>query len=145
MNAEAPPFTVPLSAFTHVRSVFGRADAARMPMLLNAAVVGLAEPVDDADDTEGTPPRCVGLALVRSVDTAASPPVLYLLAPAAAPEATTLLLGRIQLPAALLSATPNGSPYLSPWTLGAEGTGGGTQRSRNNLLRQGAAGRREDV
>lgn len=116
--------------------------------VLNGALVGLA-----------SSPRgqCCGAALVRSVDVAKG--LLYIIPPpggsfasptgAWAPgggcggangarEGATprvLLVGRLELPPALLRPDGLCSPYLAAHAIAGEGTGGGAMRSRNNLQR----------
>lgn len=101
---------------------------------LNGAIVGLG--VQQPDDMV---PHCLGLALIRSVDPAAG--TLYVLTPVPvglAATADSLLLGKLELPLGLLLASPHSSPYLAMNALsGAEATGAGAMRSRNNLLRRG--------
>jgi len=129
----APPMRAPLAALCLLRAG-GEQPAADALRALNGAVVGLA----------GEAGTCLGLALVRSVDTAA----LYLLSPLALPAAAAargLLLGRLALPAKLLRG-PGAlhSPYLTPLALAQEGSGGGAMRSRGNLQRA-SSGRQTDA
>ena len=144
----APASTVVAEALTRAAPYCVRASSFRLVALLthfeggeafhalNGAVVGLG-----VHDTHSTVPRCLGLALVRSVDPAAG--VLFLLTPvpvALAAMADALLLGKLELPLALLLSPPHSCPYVALGALsGAEATGASAMRSRNNLLRRGAA------
>jgi polynucleotide 5'-hydroxyl-kinase GRC3/NOL9 len=141
--AAARPFAVPFAALrcAALHAAVAPRDALR---LLNGALVALVAPADASDASldaaaDAAAPRCLGLALVRSVDAAAG--VLYLLtavAPAEAARAVALAVGRLELPAALLAAPAHASPYLTPWALPPDGSGGAAMRSRNNLLRSNA-------
>ncbi len=145
--AAARPFAVPFAALrcAALHAAVAPRDALR---LLNGALVALVAPAEAADASanasldaaaDAAAPRCLGLALVRSVDAAAG--VLYLLTAVPAAEAAracALAVGRLELPAALLAAPSHASPYLTPWALPPDGSGGAAMRSRNNLLRSNA-------
>jgi polynucleotide 5'-hydroxyl-kinase GRC3/NOL9 len=131
----AAPYCVKAAAFRLV-ALLTHLEAGEAYHALNGAVVGLG-----VHDAHGAAPRCVGLALVRSVDPGAG--MLYLLTPvpvALASTADTLLLGKLELPLALLLSPPHSCPYVALGALsGAEATGASSMRSRNNLLRRGTA------
>jgi hypothetical protein len=141
----ARPFAVPCASLrvTALHASVAPHDALR---LLNGALVALLPRDDEAEaQRHGAPhipaaaPRCLGVALVRSVDAAAG--VLYLLTPvpaARAAAAVALAVGKLELPPALLSAPLQSAPYVTPWALPPDGSGGAAMRSRNNLLRGGA-------
>jgi hypothetical protein len=134
--AAARPYSLPVASIS-CRLLHGAVPASDAFRVLNGALVALV-----AEDAAGhAAPRCLGLALVRSVDAAAG--VLHLLTslpPGTAATTTTLVVGRLELPAALLTAPLHSSPYLTAWALAPEGSGGGAMRSRNNLQRGQPAG-----
>ena len=124
----AKPYSVPISS-VRCRLLHGTVPANDALRVLNGALVGLV-----AETATGSP--CLGLGLVRSVDASAG--VLHLLTslPASSASAvTTLVVGRLELPAALLTGPLHASPYLTTWALAQEGSGGAAMRSRNNLQR----------
>ena len=126
--AAAKPYSVPISSVC-CRLLHGAVPASDALRVLNGALVALV-----AEVAAGS--RCLGLGLVRSVDTSAG--VLHLLTPlppGSASSVTTLVVGRLELPAALLTAPLHASPYLTAWALAQEGSGGAAMRSRNNLQR----------
>jgi hypothetical protein len=147
----ARPFSVPVGSLRvlALHASVAPHDALR---LLNGALVALL-PRDVDTDAEASAmqqrpsaplisaaaPRCLGVALVRSVDATAG--VLYLLTPVSAAHAAAtvaLAVGKLELPPALLSAPLQSAPYVTPWALPPDGSGGAAMRSRNNLLRGGA-------
>ena len=126
--AAAKPYSVPISS-VRCRLLHGAVPADDALRVLNGALVALV-----AEVAAGS--RCLGLGLVRSVDASAG--VLHLLTPlppGLASTVTTLVVGRLELPAALLTAPLHASPYLTAWALAQEGSGGAAMRSRNNLQR----------
>jgi polynucleotide 5'-hydroxyl-kinase GRC3/NOL9 len=128
----AKPYALPVAS-VRCRLLHGAVPASDAFRVLNGAIVAHV-----ADDSAGS--RCLGLGLVRSVDAAAG--VLHLLTPlppAVAASTTALVVGRLELPAALLAAPLHASPYLTSWALAPEGSGGAAMRSRNNLQRGGQA------
>lgn len=109
--------------------------------VVNAAPVGLCAAAD-AD----TPPVCLALGIVRSVDPLTG--TLYVLTdapPEVLASVSCVVGGRLELPTSLLSSYEGGSsgyppvhcPYIAAHCLTAEGTGSRAIRSRNNLLRMG--------
>jgi hypothetical protein len=140
--AAARPLAVPAAALPCV-ALHAAAAPGEAFRLLNGAVVALLAPESSplSSGDAGAAPRCLGLALVRSVDAAAG--MLYLLTPvppAVAASTRALAVGRLELPAALLGTPQHLSPYLTPWALPSDGSGGAAMRSRNNLERGRAAG-----
>ena len=129
--AAAKPYSLPVAA-VRCRLLHGAVPANDVFRALNGALVAHV-----AEDAAGqAAPRCLGLGLVRSVDAAAG--VLHVLTPlppGTAAITTTLVVGRLELPAALLTAPLHASPYLTAWALAPEGSGGAAMRSRNNLQR----------
>ena len=129
--AAAKPYSLPIASVRCclLHGSVASSDAFR---LLNGALVALV-----AEDAAGhAASRCLGLGLVRSVDAAAG--VLHLLTPLTPEQAgatSALVVGRLELPAALLAAPLHASPYLTAWALAPEGSGGAAMRSRNNLQR----------
>ena len=125
----APPLCAPLHLLA-LQPLPGTRLAPRdAPRALNGALVALA-----SDCEAGESAAVMGLALVRSVDAQG----LYLLTPlplTSACAASRLLLGRLQLPPALLQTAALCSPFLTPLALAQDGSGGGAMRSRNNILR----------
>lgn len=86
----------------------------------------------------GEPRACVGLGIVRAVDPAAGR--LFLLTPCPAEDlrgVDTLVLGRLDLPGALLQSARFRSAYVVDSCLPTLGTGAGLGRSRANLHRAG--------
>ena len=86
--------------------------------------------------------RCVGIGLIMSIDMERRTfYIATLVPPSQLKEVNTLVKGQIDLPSAVLmeSAIP-GSPYLAADNLIATGSGSGTLRVRNNLVR-GSNGR----
>lgn len=142
--AAYPPYKVPLS---HFNVVFHEASIAAPQVLqaLNGAVVALTMAVskDKADGsngnntaTEAAASMCLGIGLVRSVDP--DKQMLYVLTPTPLnllEKATTLEVGKLDLPLALLQTSTFMSPYISIWSITADGTGAGAMKARNTLLR----------
>ena len=127
----AKPYSVPISS-VRCRLLHGAAPANDTLRVLNGALVALV-----AEVAAGS--RCLGLGLIRSVDAPAG--ILHVLAPlppGSAGTITTLVVGRLELPTALLTAPQHASPYLATWALAQEGSGGAAMRSRNNLQRGSA-------
>ena len=124
----AKPYSLPISS-VRCRLLHGDVPANDALRVLNGSLVALV-----AEVAAGS--RCLGLGLVRSVDATAG--MLHLLTPlppGSASAVTTLVAGRLELPAALLTAPLHASPYLTAWALAQEGSGGAAMRSRNNLQR----------
>jgi polynucleotide 5'-hydroxyl-kinase GRC3/NOL9 len=63
--------------------------------------------------------------------------VLTDVAEAALEGVDSLVVGRLELPPALLQTARHLSPYLSLFSLATSGTGAGASKSRNNLARAG--------
>jgi len=137
----AVPYSVRVSAL-RVLAVLSSIATQEVWHALNASIVGLGVSAPDS-----FVPQCLGLALVRSADPAAG--TLYLLTPVPVEVAATadmLLLGKLELPTALLMAAPYSSPYVTLGALsGADAAGGGAMRSRNNLQRGKRGGRPQQV
>ena len=114
-----------------------------MLAVVNAAPVGLCAAATEPN----TPPACLALGIVRSVDLVNN--ALYVLTDAPFDVLSNVAFvagGRLELPTSLLSsyegvgASQTGvhCPYIAAHCLTADGTGGRAIRSRNNLLRLGA-------
>lgn len=105
-------------------------------IVLNGSVVGLAEVAPDGEKL------CLSLGLIRSVDAARG--LLYIISPLAEcglevmERVTCLLVGKTNLPSALLQSNEASSPYLALFSLSmSDGSGaGGSARSRSNLSRK---------
>lgn len=148
---QAPPFAVPMSAFTSIAvrpsddptgGAGGQMSARHVAMCLNASFVGLLRPggTHAGADHHRAPSlashECVGLALVRSVDVESS--ILFLSTPVPVEQlvgVTALARSTLDVPLALLQPTvlTPPSPFLSMDALA--GAGGQRMRSRNNLVR----------
>jgi hypothetical protein len=86
--------------------------------------------------------RCVGIGLITSIDMDRRTfYIATLVPPSQLAEVNTLVKGQIELPSAVLmeGAIP-GSPYLTADSVSSMGSGSGTLRVRNNIVR-GSNGR----
>lgn len=87
--------------------------------------------------SEGAIPFCVGLGIVRSVDSTTG--TLYVLTPLHEDVLNAFInvieVGRLELVPFILQTDTYSSPYLALNSLSINGTGAGVMRSRNNLLR----------
>jgi polynucleotide 5'-hydroxyl-kinase GRC3/NOL9 len=108
------------------------------PEALNGCVVGLCRRTDEPDRL----PLCVGLGIVRSVDTARQ--LYYILTPvdpASLQDVSQLILGTISLPLECVSLGVWGTsfPYQThnTATRNREIIGAEPMKSRNNILRKG--------
>ncbi|KAM0034735.1 putative P-loop containing nucleoside triphosphate hydrolase [Helianthus debilis subsp. tardiflorus] len=103
------PYEVSVSA-VNIKHLHCEVPKAEIFYSLNASIVGLAV------NSEGSehPPRCVGLGIVRGIDT--SRRVLYIITPVPSnvlEEVDVLLQGFIQIPACLLQVQGCVSPYMA--------------------------------
>lgn len=144
--AAHPPYKVPLSHF-QVAFHHARIADAQVLQALNGAVVAFTKSAEkpqaggegvDQAAVATAPSVCLGIGIVRSVDPAKQ--LLYILTPAAPlhelQQATRLEVGNLDLPLALLQTANFMSPYISVWSITADGTGAGAMKARNTLLRQ---------
>ena len=106
--------------------------------VLNGAIVGLCGNGNgngNSNSNSSTSVRyCRGIGIVRAVDGGA----LYILTPmtlAQLERVRAIEVGKLEFPSTLLLTDAYQSPYLALHSLSASGTGAGSIRSRNNLLR----------
>ncbi|XP_071737475.1 polynucleotide 5'-hydroxyl-kinase NOL9 [Rutidosis leptorrhynchoides] len=107
--AAHPPYEVPMSA-VKIKHLHCQVPKAEILYSLNATIVGLA--VDS--EGYGNLPRCVGLGIVRAVDTLKR--VLYIITPVpqnVLEDVDLLLQGFIQIPTCLLQVQGCISPYMA--------------------------------
>ncbi|PWA71590.1 Pre-mRNA cleavage complex II Clp1 [Artemisia annua] len=107
--AAHPPYEVSVSA-VKIRHLHCEVPKAEIFYSLNATIVGLAVDSEVAGDL----PRCVGLGIVRGIDTLRK--VLYIItpvSPSALEDVDVLLQGFIQIPTCLLQVQGCVSPYMA--------------------------------
>ncbi|DBB09307.1 hypothetical protein WJX82_006257 [Trebouxia sp. C0006] len=139
----SPPYRVPVS---HFNVIFHEASIAAPQVLqaLSGSLVALTKAAGDAlagNKHAGAAAttavsECLGIGIVRSVDPVKQ--LLYILTPTPfelLQQATTLEVGKLELPLALLQTSTFLSPYISVWSITADGTGAGVMKARNTLLR----------
>ncbi|XP_051116952.1 polynucleotide 5'-hydroxyl-kinase NOL9 [Andrographis paniculata] len=103
--AAHPPYEVPISSIK-IEHRHCKVPATEKFYSLNATIVGLA--------TSSDPPQCVGLGIVRGIDTFKG--VLYIITPVPPPtleNVDMLIQGFIQIPTSLLQMQGCVSPYMS--------------------------------
>ncbi|CAM8919212.1 unnamed protein product [Rhodiola kirilowii] len=103
-----PPYQVPVSA-VKIKHLYCQIPASEVFYSLNASIVGLAISSEDSE----TSPHCVGLGIVRSIDTIKQ--LLYVLTPlppSMVGKVDLLLQGFIQIPKCLLQVDGRVSPYM---------------------------------
>ncbi|KAF7838396.1 polynucleotide 5'-hydroxyl-kinase NOL9 [Senna tora] len=103
------PFEVPIASIK-VQHLHCQVPSSEIFYSLNASIVGLAV---DSEDSENLP-WCVGLGIVRGIDT--SKGVLYVITPvpqSSLENVNLLLQGYIQIPTCLLQVQGCISPYMS--------------------------------
>lgn len=94
------------------------------------------------------PPRCCGLGLIHSVAPSQAAGssgdevggVAYIHTPVSLEcmqSVTTIVVGMLEAPAALMRAAGMCSPYVAMHCLSSDAGGGGAMRSRRNLARAG--------
>lgn len=128
--ASQPPFRVPLHAVT-VKSIFDHIPSGQILRALNGSVVGLCARGDSQSE-----PACLGIGIVRAVS--AQENLLYILTPLRGNllnKVNHIILGKLELPPALLQTDSHKSPYLALHALSTGGTGAGSGKARNNLMR----------
>lgn len=107
--AAHPPYEISLSSIK-IKHLHCQVPKAEVFYSLNATIVGLAVSCEDTEDM----PHCVGLGIVRSIDTLKR--VLYLITPVpldSLEKVDLLLQGFIELPTSLLQVQGCVSPYMS--------------------------------
>ncbi|CAN8256676.1 unnamed protein product [Cochlearia groenlandica] len=107
------PYEVPISSLT-INHLHCQIPDSEVFYSLNASIVGLGISTDVFEDL----PSCVGLGIVRGIDTEKR--VLYVITPVpenVVEKVDLLLQGYIQLPTCLLEVKDYRSPYLSPYVL----------------------------
>ncbi|XP_062169545.1 polynucleotide 5'-hydroxyl-kinase NOL9 [Alnus glutinosa] len=107
--ASHSPYEVPLSSIK-IRHLHCQVPSSEIYFSLNATIVGLAVSSEDSENL----PLCVGLGIVRGIDTFKG--LLYVITPV--PQSTLekvdlLLQGFIQIPTCLLQVQGCISPYMS--------------------------------
>ncbi|CAL1367925.1 unnamed protein product [Linum trigynum] len=107
--ASHPPYQVPISTIK-IRHLYCQVPQSEVFYSLNATIVGLANSSEQA----GTLPWCLGLGIVRGIDT--SKGLLYIITPV--PQSTLekvdlLLQGFVEIPTCLLQVQGCMSPYMS--------------------------------
>ncbi|CAH2073140.1 unnamed protein product [Thlaspi arvense] len=108
--ASLAPYEVPISSLT-INHLHCQIPSSEVFYSLNASIVGLGVSSDVFEDL----PSCVGLGIVRGIDTERG--ILYVITPVAenvVEKVDLLLQGHIQLPTCLLEVKDYRSPYLSP-------------------------------
>lgn len=132
--AAAVPYEVAFSDVC-VNILHAQVPTSQFAFVLNGAVVGLMTSSVAPLKAEG-PAVCLGLGIVRAIDPDLKK--IYVLTPLkedVLQRVSVLGVGRLELPPGLLQTKRFLSPYLALHSLVASGTGAGTQRARNNLLR----------
>ncbi|XP_076930964.1 polynucleotide 5'-hydroxyl-kinase NOL9-like [Bidens hawaiensis] len=107
--AAHPPYEVPVSA-VNIKHLHCEVPKAEIFYSLNASIVGLAVNSEVSEH----PPRCVGLGIVRGIDT--SRRTLYIITPVplnVLEDVDVLLQGFIQIPTCLLQVQGCVSPYMA--------------------------------
>lgn len=107
------PYKVPIASIK-IRHLHCEVPSSEIFYSLNASIVGLAV---DADESENLP-WCLGLGIVRGIDTVKG--VLYVITPvphSSLEKVNLLLQGYIQIPSCLLQVQGCISPYMSTNTL----------------------------
>ncbi|KAM6569841.1 hypothetical protein CsatB_017826 [Cannabis sativa] len=107
--ASQPPYEVPISSIK-IRHLYSQVPPTEIFYSLNATIVGLAVSFEESESL----PWCVGLGIVRGIDTLKG--VLYVITPV--PPSTLekvdlFLQGFIQIPTSLLQVQGCVSPYMS--------------------------------
>ncbi|CAF1787291.1 unnamed protein product [Brassica napus] len=111
--ASLVPYEVPISSLT-ISHLHCQIPSSELFYSLNASIVGLGISSDVFEDL----PLCVGLGIVRGIDTERG--ILYVITPVAenvVEKVDLLWQGFIQLPTSLLEVKDYRSPYLSPYVL----------------------------
>ncbi|CAI0549562.1 unnamed protein product [Linum tenue] len=106
--ASHPPYQVPISTIK-IKHLYCQVPQAEVLYSLNATIVSLA----NSSEKAGTLPWCLGLGIVRVIDT--SKGLLYIITPV--PQTTLekvdlLLHGFIEIPTCLLKVQGCMSPYM---------------------------------
>ncbi|KAG2679077.1 hypothetical protein I3843_11G034000 [Carya illinoinensis] len=104
-----PPYEVPVSSIK-IRHLHCRVPSSEIFYSLNAAIVGLAIGSEDSESL----PLCVGLGIVRGIDTFKG--LLYVITPvphSSLEKVDLFLQGFIQIPTCLLQVQGCVSPYMS--------------------------------
>ncbi|KAI5683583.1 hypothetical protein M9H77_04811 [Catharanthus roseus] len=107
--AAHPPFEISITS-VKIKHVHCQVPEAEIFYSLNATIVGLAVTSEDSESF----PHCVGLGLVRSIDTLKG--ILYIITPVphnSLEKVDLLLQGYIQIPSCLLQVQGCISPYMS--------------------------------
>ncbi len=147
--AAVRPYEVSLADVRLQLPTSGQLPQAEVAYVLNGTLVGLlVEPHSPAQEQlQHVPlqpqqqqprplPVCLGVGLVRAVD--ANRGVLYLLTDLPEEQlqtVTTLQVGRLELPRALVQTPSLAPPYSALFALSSAAAGAGVIKSRNNLLR----------
>lgn len=130
------PYCIPMASIS-IEALFSSIPKAQLHRVLNASVVGLChrDISSDGDDQNPLTP-CLGLGIVRAVDVDQG--LLYMLTPVEESILHTinhLQVGKLELPSSLLQTDTFKSPFLAIYAMSSEGTGAGSCKSRNNLMR----------
>ncbi|KAL1810288.1 hypothetical protein ACET3Z_027278 [Daucus carota] len=107
--AAHPPYEVPLSS-VKIQHLHSQVPSSEVFYSLNATIVGLAVSSEDNDRL----PSCVGLGIVRSIDTQKK--IIYVITPVphnTLEKVNLLLQGFIQIPNCLLQVQGCFSPYMA--------------------------------
>lgn len=107
--ASQPPYEVPISSIK-IRHLYCQIPSTEIYYSLNATIVGLAV----SSEGSGNSPWCVGLGIVRGVDTFKG--LLYVITPippSTLEKVDLFLQGFIQIPTGLLQVQGCVSPYMS--------------------------------
>ncbi|GAY38961.1 hypothetical protein CUMW_040710 [Citrus unshiu] len=107
--AAHPPYQVPISSIK-IRHLYCQVPSSEIFYSLNATIVGLAISSDASENL----PHCVGLGIVRGIDTLKG--LLYVITPVPPgilEKVDLFLLGFIQIPTCLLQVQGCMSPYMS--------------------------------
>ncbi|CAM6093296.1 unnamed protein product [Calypogeia fissa] len=133
-----PPYQVPISA-VKIWHLHSQVPTSESLYSINGTLVGLgvgSTALDKDNKSDGFHSSCVGLGIVRGVDTEKG--LLYIITPLPSDilqEVDTLLQGRVEIPVSLLQAKGYVSPYLCHNSVAIEGTGSVAMKPQKRFTR----------